>query len=26
VPCTNTVQCCTGGCEGFTNTCLPIEA
>lgn len=25
VPCTNTVQCCTGGCEGFTNTCLPIE-
>jgi hypothetical protein len=25
VPCTNTVQCCTGGCEGFTETCLPIE-
>ncbi len=25
VPCTNTVQCCAGGCEGFTNTCLPIE-
>ncbi len=24
VPCENTVQCCTGGCEGFTNTCLPI--
>lgn len=26
VPCENTSQCCTGGCEGFTNTCLPIEA
>jgi hypothetical protein len=26
VPCDNTSQCCTGGCEGFTNTCLPIEA
>lgn len=26
VPCENTVQCCSGGCEGFTNTCLPIEA
>jgi hypothetical protein len=25
VPCENTSQCCTGGCEGFTNTCLPIE-
>lgn len=25
VACTNTVQCCTGGCEGFTLTCLPIE-
>lgn len=26
VACENTVQCCSGGCEGFTNTCLPIEA
>lgn len=25
VACENTVQCCSGGCEGFTNTCLPIE-
>jgi hypothetical protein len=25
VPCENTSQCCTGGCEGFTNTCLPID-
>lgn len=25
VPCENTSQCCSGGCEGFTNTCLPIE-
>jgi hypothetical protein len=25
VPCENTSECCTGGCEGFTNTCLPIE-
>ncbi len=24
-PCTNTVQCCQGGREGFMNTCLPIE-
>jgi hypothetical protein len=25
VDCENTSECCTGGCEGFTNTCLPIE-
>jgi hypothetical protein len=26
VPCEKSVQCCAGGCDGFTNTCLPIEA
>ncbi len=25
VACDTTSQCCSGGCEGFTNTCLPIE-
>lgn len=25
VACETTSQCCSGGCEGFTNTCLPIS-